>query len=191
MKNKTYSQKGFTLVELLFSIAILGFMLTITLSTFIGVFRFYNWSKTTRTTQQSARDSLDIITREVRAGKIASVAQTQLCINRTDGFIYNNQQVRSELISLNSSGQFQIQYIDTINCPALDDNRIGMVVISSPNVQISDLKFSLVLGPTPATTPKSVIIFFEVINGTPVDGKCLPTDNFCDQAAFTTAVMER
>jgi len=195
-KYKVHTRKGFTLVELLFSIAILGFMLTITLSTFIGVFRFYNWSKTTRTTQQSARDTLDIITREVRSGKVFTINSDKLCINRTDGFIINGQLVGSERIDLNDTQQFQIKYFKDADCPGSSATPLDTVAISSPNVKVTDLVFRSVLGPEFTTNPstpatRSVIVFFNVINGTPVSGECAPGDNFCDKAAFTTAVMER
>ncbi len=198
MSKKIIQNKGFTLIELLFSIALIGFMLTIMLTTFIGVFRFYNWSKTTRNTQVVARDVLDTITKEVRSGKIVSASGSSMCINRTDGYIVNGTQVKTEVISVVSS-QFQIEYysdVSVANCNKL--TQIGSPVpISPPNVKISNSKFSLVTGPKLPTgsniiQPKSVVVSFTVVNGkVAADGKCAPGDNFCDLATFTTAVMER
>jgi prepilin-type N-terminal cleavage/methylation domain-containing protein len=75
---KNIRKNGFTLVELLFACAILGFMLTITLTTFIGVFRFYLWARTTRTTQEAARQTLNTITREVQSNQISSASGVQV-----------------------------------------------------------------------------------------------------------------
>ncbi len=205
IKQLQQRNKGFTLVELLFAIAIMGFMLTITLSTFIGVFRFYNWSKTTRTSQQAARDTLDTITREIRTGKISTsyaMTPTSLCINRTDGFISpGGLPVKSEKIELNS-GQFQLGYYSTIDCPS---NSFETVNISSPNVEFANIPgtppasddpvFKIVKGPfiSGAATTQSVVVTFIVTTGNPdtITRKCIIGDNFCDQATFKTAVMER
>ena len=45
--NHLNGTKGFTLIELVFATTLLGIMLTLILSTFVGVFRFYVWAGTT------------------------------------------------------------------------------------------------------------------------------------------------
>lgn len=193
MNTKTTQNSGFTLIELLFSIALIGFMLTIMLTTFIGVFRFYNWSKTTRNTQVVARNVLDIITKEVRTGKIYGSSGSFICINRTDGFSVSDIQVKSEKISV-VSNQFQIQYYSGINC-STSTLLTPTNIISPSNMTITNSSFSVVNGPNVDSVknpPNSVVVTFTVVNGKPAaDGKCTPGDNFCDLATFTTAVMER
>ncbi len=195
MNTKIIQKNGFTLIELLFSIALIGFMLTIMLTTFIGVFRFYNWSKTTRNTQVAARSVMDIITKEVRAGKITATYGGGMCVNRTDGFLINDIPVKSELINTNPTNQFQIQYFSNLDCYAPGGvTPIRTDTISSSTVNIINPNFTLVNGPVSGVSnaPKSVVVSFTVVNGTPAaDGKCTPSDNFCDTANFTTAVMER
>ncbi len=195
MNTKIIQKNGFTLIELLFSIALIGFMLTIMLTTFIGVFRFYNWSKTTRTNQIEARKVMDIITKDVRSGKIAATYGGGICINRTDGLLINDIPVKSELINTNSASQFQIQYFSNIDCySSAGPSVIRTDTITSSNIKITNPNFIPVSGPISGVVnpPKSVVITFTVVNGTPAaDGKCAPGDNFCDTATFTTAVMER
>lgn len=200
MNKKIIQNSGFTLIELLFSIALIGFMLTIMLTTFIGVFRFYNWSKTTRNTQVAARSTLDTITKEIRTGKIYSVTGSKMCVNRTDGLVINSLPVKSELIQLNGT-RFEILYFSGDNCSVSGGSTLLQTdVVSSADVKfatpVSGSVFRLVKGPAPDTPtnpkPQSVIVSFRAVNGQPAaDGKCAPSDNFCDISTFTTAVMER
>lgn len=69
--------KGFTLIELLFATIILGVMLTMTITTFIGVFRFYTWAGTTRVNQQNARQIIDDISRLISSRTVNTSASTR------------------------------------------------------------------------------------------------------------------
>lgn len=188
IQKKELGRNGFTLVELLFACAILGFMLTITLVTFIGVFRFYIWSKTTRTTQEASRQVLTTMTREIQSRQISSVRDngTFLCLKDPSSISQP-----SYSISLDKGRILTHGYSDK-DCSTVLAGSVS--TISAQTITVSNLKFTQVNGPTisPLIVPaKSVTIDMQVTNGNAVNGVCAPADNFCDQATFTTAVMQR
>jgi len=189
-KNKA-AKNGFTLVELLFACAILGFMLTITLVTFIGVFRFYIWSRTTRTTQEAARQVLNTMTRNIQDRKIYQITGSgqNLCLNSVTPTVNEKS---SEIYLDTTTHVVAQQPFADVNC---QNSSASPTIISPQSVAITALKFTQVKGPGPSPTT-SVVIDMEVTNGVvdtvgPNAGKCRPADNFCDQATFTTAVMQR
>jgi prepilin-type N-terminal cleavage/methylation domain-containing protein len=190
IQNNRTTRRGFTLVELLFACAILGFMLTITLVTFIGVFRFYLWSRTTRTTQEASRQVLNTMTREIQARQIVSpVGGSSLCLK--DPVATPTEKSLKLFLRANT---IQTQSYTDVACQNATAGS-APTIISANAVSITSLTFAQVNGPGPDVA-KSVTIDMQATNGIPETtgpnaGKCRPTDNFCDQASFTTAVMQR
>jgi prepilin-type N-terminal cleavage/methylation domain-containing protein len=70
MKKIINPKPGFTLLELLFAIVLLGTMLSIMLVAIIGMLRFYVFSNQVRQNQENGRNMLDTMTREIRFGTL-------------------------------------------------------------------------------------------------------------------------
>jgi prepilin-type N-terminal cleavage/methylation domain-containing protein len=188
--SKTTHRGGFTLIELVFAIALLGFMLTITLSTFIGVFRFYNWSNTTRQSQQQARTLLETLTREIRLKKVVSSTGNSICLRPVD------QPATSESINL-SSNNVVMQTFGTADCSGVGGTS---TTLNGPRLVVQSLSFGIVYGaqgiPVVAGGTKinpTVVIGLNTIIGNAVALPgggigCATTDNFCSTAKYNTAV---
>jgi prepilin-type N-terminal cleavage/methylation domain-containing protein len=67
---KHSKKSGFTAIELLLAIVILGGMLTLTMTVVVGMLRFYVFSNSVRKNQANGRDTLDLITRDIRFGTL-------------------------------------------------------------------------------------------------------------------------
>ena len=86
MKNNTKHSKnqGFTIIELMFAIVILGGMLSLTMVIIVGMLRFYVFAGQVRKNQANGRETLDSITREIRFGKLispsGSAATSDVCV---------------------------------------------------------------------------------------------------------------
>ncbi|MDQ5944364.1 MAG: hypothetical protein QG658_431 [Patescibacteria group bacterium] len=66
MKNKRHMRKGYTLIELTFSIAFYTMIVTIALVGFIGIFGIYNKAQSLTRTQEETRKAMDTLTRDLR-----------------------------------------------------------------------------------------------------------------------------
>lgn len=210
-KSKHSTTKGFTLIELLFATIILGVMLTMTITTFIGVFRFYTWAGTTRVNQQNSRQIMDDISRLISSRKVNT--NTSASTRNPDGSysslcLYGEGQ-ESVKISLN-------YYIWLTNKVTIDRYPDGVddctgapsstrEISDNINTKVTRLEFVVIYGalnnsiyndPNPvvqSSLKKSVEFTIDVINGTPSQGSdnCRVGDNFCDKTSYTSAVTER
>lgn len=201
MKKKITLPNGFTLIELIFATAILGFMLTITLTTFIGVFRFYVWSGVTRTNQSAARELLSQIARDVAERNIVSVGDninnqfTSVCLAQTTP----GSEITTIKIKLTGTTVTTTEYSDNTCTGTPGTTKI----ISNQTMNISSLGFEKIDGAlnNPLLLPSanqqllrsSLQIRLTTTNGIvdPSSGKCRPADNFCDQSSYITAITER
>jgi prepilin-type N-terminal cleavage/methylation domain-containing protein len=59
-------QPGFTFVELLFAIVVMGTMFSLALVVFVGMLRFYVFAGTVRQNQENGRNVMDSISRDIR-----------------------------------------------------------------------------------------------------------------------------
>lgn len=187
----TKNTQGFTLIELVFATTLLGIMLTLILSTFIGVFRFYVWAGTTRVNQEYSRQLIDDISRTIQTKKITSVgaAPSNICLSN-----YDTEPIGSTKIQLDGTVVNNYSY-NTIDCTGAV---VSTKAISNPNMKINTLNFVMIYGAynnvePAATLKKSTTIQMTTTNGIvdPTTLKCRVGDNFCDQATFNTAVSER
>jgi len=186
--------QGFTMIELLFSTAILGFMLSMTIITFIGVFRFYVWAGTIRTNQSSARELMDTITREIASKKILSTSGSSICL------VDPSQDIPSTSVQILREGTTVKRNLYS-SSGACSGGAISES-ISNPSLRVTELVFvkidgavnnPYVTGPNSSLLHRSATIKMTIVNGTPDKGtkKCKPADNFCDVANYSTAVTER
>lgn len=70
MKRLPKTQPGFTFVELMFAIVVLGTMLSLTMTIFVGMLRFYTFSNQIRQNQENGRNILDTMDREIRFSQL-------------------------------------------------------------------------------------------------------------------------
>lgn len=191
-KSANKFSSGFTLIEFLFATVLISVMLTIVLTTFIGVFRFYVWSSTTRNNQSYTRDLLDSIGREVRSHKIYSATTSEICLSKSNPssiqktekiYLQNNKVLLQEYSGDNCTSPL-IGVEKSISNPALSVNQLDFLVINGA------LNSDSFISAHPEFLRKSVTINLKVTNGILVSGACAPTDPFCDQVQYVTAENE-
>jgi prepilin-type N-terminal cleavage/methylation domain-containing protein len=207
--------QGFTLIELLFATVILGTMITLTMITFIGVFRFYIWSRTTRNNQIAARQVMETMTREIEGSVVISDSgngdNRRLCLKNTKtgegkkiGLLDENRQQFSNGATLSSTTIYsQVFTVELVNGVLGCKTAQGLATaISNTNMKVSELKFNFIntsintsyLSANPAQFRESTTIDMTVVNGAVIvstgddNGKCKVGDNFCDVASYSTAV---
>jgi len=194
---KVHRPSGFTLIELLFATAILGFMLTVTLVTFIGVFRFYVWSGVTRTNQSSAREVLDVMARDIAERQVVATSNAgkSVCLAQSSP----GNGLPTIQISQTGTTITTQEYSDDL-CQNVVAN--STKTISNPSMNVTFLEFQkiegalnnpILTGPNANQLRPSVEINITITNGTvdPVLNNCRAGDTFCDQAKFVTAVTQR
>ena len=210
--------QGFTLIELLFATVILGTMITLTMITFIGVFRFYIWSRTTRNNQIAARQVMETMTREIEGSVVIDDSgngdKKRLCLkDPTTG-----KGKKIGLLSNAAGGEFTFAAGTTGSATTIYSQEFtvelvnGVLIcetaqnttptaISNPNMKVSILQFNFINTSINSTYPslnpaqfrESTTIDMTVVNGGvitsgPDSGKCKIGDNFCDIAKYSTAV---
>ncbi len=198
-----YNKSGFTLIELVFATAILGTMLILVTTTFIGVFRFYVWAGNTRTSQAASRVVMDTITQLVTARHIQSVTGNSMCLAAAS----STTGTKTLLISFDeqdATHQIFSQEFPGRDCNTTPQNTPSTKKALSPtNLRVSTLTFTEVNGaysngftdpanPNNKLLHKSVIINMSVVNGqADSSGNCINGDNFCNIATYQTAATER
>lgn len=130
MKNNS---SGFTLVELLISLAISGLVLTAVYNIFISNNRIYLKDNEFVKIEQSLRSAMDMITREIRMAGYNSTID----INSTSD--------SSTIIYGRSGKQYQFELYDSSVSDATGDSDIGFKEIGQNNrlvaLNISEMKF--------------------------------------------------
>ena len=207
-----HNNKGFTLIELLFATIILGVMMTMTITTFIGVFRFYTWAGTTRINQQNSRQIMDDISRLIASRTVNDGAIVQnpngtyssLCLVNEGGEsirLDSGQLLAQKLGSTDPTYKVTVYSYDNPNCESEFDS--FKEISDNINTKVTKLEFDILYGalnnniytsdPDDPRLKRSVEFTIDVINGTPIPGTndCKVGDNFCDKATYTSAVSER
>jgi prepilin-type N-terminal cleavage/methylation domain-containing protein len=216
---KLVSQKqkqGFTLIELLFATVILGTMITLTMITFIGVFRFYIWSRTTRNNQIAARQAMETMTREIEGSVVIDDSgngdKKRLCLknpttgkgkkigllSNTNGIVGSEFERTSGSTTTIYSQEFTIT---AAGCTVAVGDPTAILSTVQTNMKVSNLQFNFINTSINSTYPslnpaqfrESTTIDMTVVNGAvdPATNKCKVGDNFCDVASYITAVTGR
>lgn len=66
LNRQSYKPRGYTLIELTLSTAMLTFIAVLAMTSFVGVFGTYNKAQSLTRTQQDTRDAIDQLTRDLR-----------------------------------------------------------------------------------------------------------------------------
>ena len=86
-------QPGFTFIELLFAIVVMGVMFSLALVVFVGMLRFYVFAGSVRQNQENGRNVLDTITREARFAKLVTPTQAGQTTNKLCFFDPNTKKI--------------------------------------------------------------------------------------------------
>lgn len=147
MKNKYQVQKGFTLVELLVSVAIFAIVMTISIGAILNIVDSNKKAQSLKSVMNNLNFALENMTRTIKTGTNYEV----------DGQCSGN----GETISVrNSEGQF-ITYSYDENKLFISGDRYGndSIAITAEEISIDYLKFYLTGGcPSDGAQPKVVVV---------------------------------
>lgn len=198
---KTVTKPAFTVLELTFAIVVIGVMMTIVLSTIIGMLRFYSFAGTVRTNQAAGRQVMDDIDRQIRFSVLVFPSKppgpttgNKICVADT------KNQVLYSYEALNSAVQKTTYSYSGTTVPTSCSTG-GTVTqtaqgnITPTSMKVTGLSFTRTAGAPIASNPAaaSVVITMPFVNGTPDSstGKCKPGDIYCSTLQFSTAVNIR
>jgi|GEM_PF-1577866 len=191
------TRPGFTFIELLFAIVVMGTMFALALVVFVGMLRFYVFAGSVRTNQENARNVLDTISRDVRFGQLIEPSKSgpdTLCV-------YKKSDRRVVRYNLTLGPEAKVINKST-SANTFDSAPDDCFIIFSPaqsvfntNVTAANFNVSQVAGSKPTAYPgvSSVTIRLQVITGTPVTGTdtCASNNIYCNKLTLNTAVNIR
>ena len=193
------TRPGFTFIELLFAIVVMGTMFALALVVFVGMLRFYVFAGSVRTNQENARNVLDTISRDVRFGQLivpsasgTSTTPGTLCVyKKADRTV-----VKYELTdgAINKSTSAATYDSAPANCTTVTNFGPAQSVF---NTKATAAVFAVTkLGGASSTaypTVSSVIIRLQVITGTPDSTglACASNNIYCNSLTLNTAVNIR
>jgi len=189
------TRPGFTFIELLFAIVVMGTMFALALVVFVGMLRFYVFAGSVRTNQENARNVLDTISRDVRFGQLiepsVSGSSSTLCVyKKADRRVVMYNLTLAKVINKSTSA-------NTFDSAPGDCNIIFSQAQSVFNTNATAAAFEVikVAGSKPTAYPgvSSVAIRLQVITGTPVTGTdtCASNNIYCNSLTLNTAVNIR
>jgi len=201
------TKPGFTFIELILAITIMGIMFSLTLTVMVGMLRFYVFSSNIRQNQENGRNILDTIVRDIKYGTLLTPSgydtSNSVCIKKSDNTLTKYYQ--KDLAIWRSVYTFD-STISPTGCPDNDDSLPSNISIKSRRSQISldrmkvyakDFSFTRAEGSVPASYKNitSVVINFKSFTGNPeaIDNSvsCLPNDIYCSSLQLNTAVSIR
>lgn len=200
MKHNT-QQLGFTLLELLFAIMLMGVMLSIALVAVIGMLRFYVFSNQVRQNQENGRNMLDTMTREIRFGKLLYPKDTipksdRVCIMDKS----NNRLIQYQFSAPNL---LRSTFSYTSTTPPTDCTTGGGAILVTPAKKVNLEKMRVVAFESTKTKGAdievntdvaAVLLKLSYITGQPDPtdaSKCKIADIYCSNLVLNTAVNIR
>ncbi len=204
MKNNTKHSKnqGFTIIELMFAIVILGGMLSLTMVIIVGMLRFYVFAGQVRKNQANGRETLDSITREISFGKLispsGSTATQEVCVfdksnNRVVLYKKTGTSLKKTIYTYNSN-------VDPANCNDVAGGSLAGKTKEVKDINLSKMfvtKFDITKTQGASfevnKNAAAVIINYQFLTGAPdATGAACETKNiFCSQLGYQTAINLR
>ncbi len=187
------TRPGFTFIELLFAIVVMGTMFALALVVFVGMLRFYVFAGSVRTNQENARNVLDTISRDVRFGQLIEPSGTAssdtLCVyKKADRKVVKYVLVSGVLSKSTSTATYDPA---PANCTITFDTAQS---VFNTRATAAAFVVTKVGGSSPKVYPTaSVTIKLQVITGTPATGgiTCVTKDIYCNSLTLNTAVNIR
>ncbi len=138
LKNKS-TQKGFTLIEMLVSIALFSVVLTVTIGTIVTISDSNKKSRSLMSVTNNLNFSIDSMTRSLKAGQGLAVSNNGTCV-QTEEIIYRD---------IRPNDQFPRQSV--IYCHSKSGTNPGVITkqiengapvpLTSPDIDVEYLKF--------------------------------------------------
>ena len=202
MKILRKHQSGFTFVELIFAITIMGSMLAIAMVVVIGTLRFYVFSNQVRQNQENGRNIVDTMTRELRFGELVIPSATgsplsplqEICIvDDTNKQLIDYKRVGPNLVrtTLSYSPGF-------LSCDEdLNPAKLTKIITSGPinldKMKVSNFSVVRTSGARGGNGKASAVtIGLSYTTGLPkTDGKCATGNIYCSGLTLNTAINLR
>ncbi len=201
MSKVSKKQPGFTFVELMFAIVVLGVMLSITMSVVIGMLRFYTFANTVRQNQENGRNILDTMSRDLRFGKLITPVDGKTPTNDVCIVTQTQDGRRGIRYYVSSLKLFKAQWdIATPSDPTIADcNSQTGKAVNLTRMNITDFQVLRTKGALTSTgdpTASAVTIKLTFLTGTKyltgTDGiTCIPADIYCNSLTYNTSVNLR
>ena len=202
MKILRKHQSGFTFVELIFAITIMGSMLAIAMVVVIGTLRFYVFSNQVRQNQENGRNIVDTMTRELRFGELVIPSATgsplspssEICIvDDTNKQLIDYKLVGPNLVrtTLSYSPGFLSCDEDTTSA------KLTKIITSGPinldKMKVSNFSVVRTSGARGGNDKASAVtIGLSYTTGLPeADGKCATGNIYCSGLTLNTAINLR
>ncbi len=155
IKNNT-KEKGFTLIELMVSIALFSVVLVVTLGSIITIADSNKKARSLMSVMNNLNFSIDSMTRSIKAGKIGT----------TGGVTNAGKCFTTEQINYNNAGTFDRERVEYCLEEDADgngriDKKIGSgaaVPLTSPDVDVDYLKFTAYNGGVNRPQPRVLIV---------------------------------
>ena len=202
MKILRKHQSGFTFVELIFAITIMGSMLAIAMVVVIGTLRFYVFSNQVRQNQENGRNIVDTMTRELRFGELVIPSATgsplsplqEICIvDDTNKQLIDYKRVGPNLVrtTLSYSPGF-------LSCDEdLNPAKLTKIITSGPinldKMKVSNFSVVRTSGARGGNGKASAVtIGLSYTTGLPeAGGECLTGNIYCSGLTLNTAINLR
>jgi prepilin-type N-terminal cleavage/methylation domain-containing protein len=202
MKILRKHQSGFTFVELIFAITIMGSMLAIAMVVVIGTLRFYVFSNQVRQNQENGRNIVDTMTRELRFGELVIPSATgsplsplqEICIvDDTNKQLIDYKRVGPNLVrtTLSYSPGF-------LSCDEdLNPAKLTKIITSGPinldKMKVSNFSVVRTSGARGGNDKASAVtIGLSYTTGLPeAGGECLTGNIYCSGLTLNTAINLR
>ena len=201
MKILRKHQSGFTFVELIFAITIMGSMLAIAMVVVIGTLRFYVFSNQVRQNQENGRNIVDTMTRELRFGELVMPSATgsppsRICIvddTNKQLIDYKLDTVKGDLVrtTLSYSPGF-------LSCDEdLNPAKLTKIITSGPinldKMKVSNFSVVRTSGARGGNGKASAVtIGLSYTTGLPeAGGECLTGNIYCSGLTLNTAINLR
>lgn len=193
MKNKTH--QGFSIIELLIAISIMGVMSALTTAVIVATIRFYAFTNNFRQNQQAGRNIMDTIASDTRFGELtapspgASIAGIKLCV-KFRGEMTITYFLDSNYDLIRAMDPANGQYACQTNGQA---GTWGLTKLNPPNMQVAQFKVTRIEAPSPAAgnaTSAKIQLNFITGNGisTASGLVCAANNIYCSQSTLITAI---
>lgn len=190
------SSSGFTLIELILSMAFFSFMMLLISVGVIQVMRIYQSNLATRRTQQAARLAVEDITREVRtASRVATATIDELCLEGNSTIKYLRRDYGNEAAVLHK----QRLQGNCASATVVEETRL-VGDLNPTGSQVQARQFDATILRDSSNNPSSVKFVIGITTGardliTTVNGRyvCRPGagSQFCSATSYSSSISVR
>jgi|688.fasta_scaffold474688_2 prepilin-type N-terminal cleavage/methylation domain-containing protein len=201
---KYRKNKGFTFVELMFAVVVMGTMFALAMVVIVGMLRFYVFASTVRQNQENGRNLLDTINREMRFGELLvpiSTASKICVVNKTTStitgyrLITSSNSIEKRVYSYPQGLAIQpnscdYTFLDTANSGF---TKISEQIVNPSNMKVTEFATTRVRGSSTPVNDKvlSAEIKMTFVTGNLSGSGCATNDIYCNKFSLNTALNIR